>query len=113
MPLYDYAPLSGKCKQCNGRFEVMQRLSEPKLKRCPTCAKPCERLISAARLGGKYNLTPNKIKNLGMTQYKKAGDGYYERTAGSGGPEVINRNAGEQKTDFNHPIRTVSDPWTD
>ena len=113
MPLYDYAPLSGKCKQCHGRFEVMQRLSEPKLKRCPGCGKPCERLISAARLGGKYDLTPNKIKNLGMTQYKKAGDGYYERTAGTGGPQVINRNAGEQKTDFNHPIRTVSDPWAD
>ena len=111
MPLYDYAPVSGKCGQCNGRFEVMQRLSEAKLKRCPACGKPCERLISAARLGGKYNLTPNKIKDLGMTQYKKAGDGYYERTAGTGGPQVINRNAGEQTTDLNRPIRTVSDPW--
>ena len=111
MPLYDYAPLSGKCKVCHGRFEVMQRLADAKLTRCPICKKPCERLISAARLGGKYNLTPNKIKNLGMTQYKKAGDGYYERTAGTGGPQVINRNAGEQKTDFDRPIRTVSDPW--
>ena len=113
MPLYDYAPKSGKCKQCHGRFEVMQRISELKLKRCPTCKKPVERLISKVALGGKYAVTPSKIRNLGMTQYKKAGDGIYERTAGTGGPQVINRNTGEQKTDFNHPIRTVSDPWTD
>lgn len=111
MPLYDYAPVSGKCKVCRGRFEVTQRVADAKLTRCPTCKKPCERLISAARLGGKYNLTPAKIKSLGMTQYKKAGDGVYERTAGTGGPEVINRNSGEQKTDTDRPVRTVSDPW--
>ena len=89
MPLYDYAPKSGKCRRCHGRFEVMQRLAEAKLKRCPACRKPCERLISAAALGGKYAVTPSKIKNLGMTQYKKAGDGVYERSAGTGGPKLI------------------------
>ena len=113
MPLYDYAPKSGKCRQCRGRFEVMQRISDPKLKRCPTCKKPVERLISKVALGGKYAVTPGKIKNLGMTQYKKAGDGVYERTAGSGGPETIVRKKGPQQTDLNRPIRTVSDPWTD
>ncbi len=111
MPLYDYAPVSGKCKTCHGRFEVMQRVADAKLTRCPACKKPCERLISAARLGGKYNLTPGKIKSLGMTQYKKAGNGVYERTAGTGGPEVINRDTGAQQTDHDRPIRTVSDPW--
>ena len=40
-------------------------------------------------------MTPSKIKNLGLTQYKKAGDGVYERTAGTGGPQVINRNTGD------------------
>jgi putative FmdB family regulatory protein len=95
MPLYDYAPKSGKCKRCNGRFEVMQRVAEPKLTRCPTCNKPCERLISAVALGGKYAVTPSKVKNLGFTQYKKAGHGVYERTAGSGGPEVIVRGKGK------------------
>ena len=111
MPLYDYAPRSGKCKQCKGRFEVMQRLAEPKLKRCPSCSKPVERLISKVALGGKYSVSDSKVKQLGLTKYKKAGDGVYERTAGSGGPEVIQRKRGEQKSDFNHPIRTVSEPW--
>jgi putative FmdB family regulatory protein len=111
MPLYDYAPKSGKCKQCKGRFEVMQRVAEPKLKRCPACGKAVERLISKVALGGKYSVSDGKVKSLGLTRYKKAGDGVYERTAGSGGPAVIQRKRGEQKTDFDHPIRTVSDPW--
>ena len=91
MPLYDYAPTSGRCKQCGGRFEVMQRVADAKLTACPDCGKPCERLISPVSVGGKYAITPGKIKDLGMTQYKKAGDGVYERTAGTGGPQVINR----------------------
>lgn len=94
MPLYDYAPISGKCNRCNGRFEVVQRVAEPKLTRCPTCNEPCERLISAVALGGKYAVTPGKVKSSGLTQYKKAGDGVYERTAGTGGPEVIFRGKG-------------------
>ena len=111
MPLYDYAPKSGKCRRCKGRFEVMQRVAEPKLKRCPQCRKPVERLIGRVALGGKYDVTASKIRSSGLTQYKKAGNGVYERTAGSGGPEVIVRNKGEQNTNPERPIRTASDPW--
>ena len=113
MPLYDYAPKSGKCRRCKGRFEVMQRIAEPKLKRCPACRRPVERLISRVALGGKFSVTASKLKSSGMTQYKKAGKGVYERTAGTGGPEMIVRGNGEQRTDFDRLIRTVSDPWTD
>lgn len=91
MPLYDYAPTSGRCKQCDGRFEVFQRLSDSKLAECPQCGKACERLVSAAAIGGKYSTSNNRVKELGMTKYVKAGDGYYERAAGTGGPKVIKR----------------------
>ena len=91
MPLYDYAPCSGRCKECNGRFEVFQRLADPKLTECPSCGKPCERLVSAATIGGKYSTSNARVKELGMTKYVKAGDGYYERAAGTGGPKVIKR----------------------
>jgi putative FmdB family regulatory protein len=91
MPLYEYAPVSGRCEQCKGAFEVVQRLADAKLTRCPTCGKPCERRISAPALGGKYALTPSAIASSGLTQYKKAGDGVYERTAGKGGPERLFR----------------------
>ena len=92
MPLYDYAPKSGKCKRCGGRFEVMQRLSEPKLKRCPACGKRVERVISAAAVQTKFALSPSKLKDLGMTKYVKTSDGSYTRTVGSGGPKMIRKN---------------------
>ena len=91
MPIYEYAPTSGQCRICNGRFEVMQRMADAKLSTCPTCGQPCERRISAVALGGTYSVSDDRIKNSGLTKYKKAGDGVYERTAGSGGPEVIVR----------------------
>ena len=83
MPLYDYAPLSGKCKVCHGRFEVMQRVAEAKLSRCPTCKKRCERLISAVPVHGKFSTkSDSRLKDLGMTKYVKTSDGSYERTVG-------------------------------
>lgn len=91
MPLYEYAPLSGECHQCNGRFEVVQKLSEEKLTRCPACAQPCERQISRVALGGKYAVNDQKIRASGMTAYRKAENGVYERTVGSEGPDVLYR----------------------
>ncbi len=99
MPRYDYRPLSGTCDKCPGSFEVMQRISEPKLTRCPTCKQKVERLIGAPALGGKYHYSPKRIGELGMTQYKKAGDGVYERTAGTKGPEVMLRGQPNVKAD--------------
>ncbi len=89
MPLYDYAPKSGKCRQCSGRFEVMQRIAEPKLRRCPACRKPVERLIHAVAVHGKFSLAPSKLKDLGMTKYVKTSDGSYQRTVGQRGPRMI------------------------
>ena len=93
MPLYDYAPKSGKCKQCHGRFEVVQRVADAKLKKCPACKKPVERLITGAAVHGKYSTkSDSRIKDLGMTKYVKTSDGSYARTVGQGGPKMIRRN---------------------
>jgi putative FmdB family regulatory protein len=91
MPIYEYAPTSGRCDKCKGLFEVMQRLADAKLATCPTCGQACERRISAVALGGTYAVTDDKIKHSGLTQYKKAGDGVYERTAGTNGPKHLFR----------------------
>jgi len=91
MPIYEYAPTSGHCDKCNGVFEVVQRIADAKLSTCPNCGQACERRISAVALGGNWSLSESKIKNSGLTQYRKAGNGVYERTVGSGGPEVIVR----------------------
>ena len=43
MPIYEY-----ECSQCRYYLEVMQRISEAKLKKCPSCGKNAlQRLISA------------------------------------------------------------------
>jgi putative FmdB family regulatory protein len=92
VPLYDYAPKSGKCAQCRGRFEVVQRLSEPKLTKCPRCGKAVERLVSAAAVHGKYSTkSDSRLKDLGLTKYVKTSDGSYERTVGRGGPKMIRK----------------------
>ena len=91
MPLYDYAPVSGNCDRCHGRFEAFQKIAEPKLASCPRCGQPCERLISAVTVVGKYSTSDSRVKELGLTKYKKSGDGVYERTVGSEGPEVLHR----------------------
>jgi len=89
MPIYEYAPISGHCETCNGLFEVVQRIADAKLTQCPRCGRACERRISAVALGGAWSVSDDRIRNSGLTKYKKAGDGVYERTAGTGGPEVI------------------------
>jgi putative FmdB family regulatory protein len=91
MPIYEYAPLSGECKRCLGRFEVYQRMADEKLTQCPDCSQPCERQISAVPLGGKYSTSDAAIANTGLTKFKKVEKGVYERTAGSYGPEVLIR----------------------
>ena len=40
MPIYEYT-----CKQC-GNFEIMQRITEDPLKKCPTCGSKVAKLIS-------------------------------------------------------------------
>ena len=40
MPIYEY-----KCNKC-GVFEVMQKITEAPLKKCPTCKGKTERIIS-------------------------------------------------------------------
>lgn len=41
MPIYEY-----RCKGCNQVTEVLQRVSDPPLKRCESCAGRLEKLIS-------------------------------------------------------------------
>ena len=91
MPLYEYAPKSGRCNRCDGRFEVMQRLSEAKLKSCPTCGKAVERLVGGAAVHTKFSMSPSKLKDLGMTKYVKTSDGSYERQVGRAGPKMIRK----------------------
>jgi putative FmdB family regulatory protein len=93
MPIYQYALDEGhSCDQCPGRFDAHQKLAEAALTECPRCSKPVHREICAPAIMGQSSRPMQKadIERAGFTQYKKAGNGVYEKTAGKG-PDTIVR----------------------
>ena len=45
MPLYEY-----KCSECGTAFEVIQKIAEPPIKKCPQCGGSVKKVISAPAL---------------------------------------------------------------
>ena len=45
MPIYEY-----RCTACQHTFEVMQKFSDPPVKKCPECKGKVEKLLSAPGL---------------------------------------------------------------
>ncbi len=76
MPTYEY-----KCKEC-GEFETTQKMSDPPLKKCPTCKGKVERLIAG---GGGFVLKGSnwvsKMASSGDSPRKKA-DRFMKQTVG-------------------------------
>lgn len=92
MPIYEYEPDGDSiCEFCGRGFEVIQRISDPPLSACPECGAACRRVFSAFAVNeSERDMLSNKnIAEKGFTKYEKKGDGYYERTAGSKGPESL------------------------
>lgn len=92
MPIYEYQHDKSPGPACQSRFEYLQRVDEPPLTQCPTCGGACHRIFSAFSPGKGASSDLLSRKNLerhGFTQYTRAGDGVYERTAGKDGPQVI------------------------
>ena len=90
MPIYEYEH-DGKCGEgCPPRFEVLQGMNDPVLDHCPECGEACHRVFSsfATIRNEQAILRPKNLERLGFTQFKRAGDGYYEKTCGKG-PRVI------------------------
>ncbi|MDO4549901.1 MAG: zinc ribbon domain-containing protein [Planctomycetia bacterium] len=91
MPLYKYEHVSRPGDGCEKEFEVLQSRTEKALDKCPECGKKCRRLFCgrvAAIKSERDTLSTKNLERHGFTQYKKAGDGFYEKTAGDG-PQII------------------------
>ncbi|TVS12358.1 MAG: zinc ribbon domain-containing protein [Wenzhouxiangella sp.] len=91
MPFYEYAcSTSAGCDHCRPGLTVLQRLSDPGLQACPECGAPLRRVISPPNVvsGQAHKLKTSSIEKAGFTQYRKIGQGVYEKTAGKG-PGVI------------------------
>jgi len=93
MPLYVYQVIEADGSE-GEIFEVLQGMSEPPLTQHPENGKPVQRILHTPNVTRRYgagNLNPATLARKGFTQYKKAGGGHYEKTAGSG-PDVISGN---------------------
>ncbi|MDO4570346.1 MAG: zinc ribbon domain-containing protein [Planctomycetia bacterium] len=91
MPLYRYQHVHEKGEDCPEVFEVLQSRSEAALSVCPKCGHPCEKRFDfrvASLKSERDTLSPKNLAKHGFTQYKKSGDGFYEKTCGDG-PQVI------------------------
>jgi putative FmdB family regulatory protein len=90
MPIYEYRPSSEQhCEFCADGFEVIQKISAARLTACPQCEAPVERQLSAPSIGkAGPSLDQANIEKHGFTQYRRSGQGVYEKTAGKG-PDVI------------------------
>jgi putative FmdB family regulatory protein len=92
MPIHEYRATNPDqaCDHCRLGFDALRKLSDPLLEVCPECGQPVTQLISAPHVksGDAHRMDPKHISKHGFTQYKKAGGGVYEKTAGDG-PQYI------------------------
>jgi len=96
MPLYVYEVIEEDGSP-GEQFEALQSMSEPELTAHPDTGVPVRRLLGAPNAPRAWtdahakSMTSDKnLASKGFTKYVKAGDGTYERTAGSG-PKKIKR----------------------
>jgi putative FmdB family regulatory protein len=95
MPTYVYGPKGeskeGRCEVCSATFEIVQRMSDDPLQRCPKCGKDVERQITAPNLSGVGPIqkpSDSRMSKAGFTQYKRVGKGCYEKSFGQGPPTL-------------------------
>jgi putative FmdB family regulatory protein len=90
MPIYEYRPATEiDCSFCKGGFEILRKISDPDLSICPECGAAVVRVLSAPNLTkSDSSLQKDNLEKHGFTQYRKSGQGVYEKTAGKG-PNVI------------------------
>ncbi|MGA9421899.1 MAG: zinc ribbon domain-containing protein [Rhodanobacteraceae bacterium] len=90
MPIYEYVADVDGCPICRNGIELLQRLGDPPLARCPECDAALHRVISAPQVvaGQRHVLGEEHIGKHGFTQYRRIGKGQYEKTVGKG-PDTI------------------------
>jgi len=92
MPIYEY-----QCRKC-GQFEVMQKISERPLTRCPTCQSKVTKLISN---------TSFQLKGTGwyITDYGRKGG----KTRDTGSTETKSESKADSPADSKTDKKTSSD----
>lgn len=84
MPIYEYEAVDFECLICQGRFEAIQAVNDAPYEFCPTCGLPVRRLISKASIKVAKGSTAEKAGKKGLTTFKRAQKGVWERVGGEG-----------------------------
>jgi hypothetical protein len=94
MPTYVYQVITDDDTE-GEVFEIVQKMSDPPLKKHPDTGAPVRRIPQAPTIPGQWSdhatkqkLSDKNLDRLGFTKYDKAGGGHFEKKAGKG-PDVI------------------------
>ena len=94
MPTYVYQVIEDDGSE-GETFEAFQKMSDEPLTQHPETGKPVRRVIQAPNISGQYSdaatkrmLSDKNLDRIGFTKYQKAGDGTYEKRAGTGPPTI-------------------------
>ena len=89
MPLYVYLAdePARACDQCRRPFEVLQRMSDPRLKKCPECGAAVTKQV--ARVSAAFPKGPAALRNMGMARLEKRSDGNYENVSAQEGHQRV------------------------
>lgn len=108
MPLYEY-----QCDDCERRFEVIQKYSDPWVEGCPTCHGPVTRLISAPAIqfkGSGFYLTDYGRSGQGKGDGDGATSGKTDNGGGDAGKSESTK--GEGASDNKSPDRKTTESQT-
>jgi putative FmdB family regulatory protein len=108
MPIYEY-----KCPKC-GVFEAMQRITEPSLKKCPTCKSKVARQMSRGSFvlkGSGWYATDYAKKSAPSTDSSESSTNGADKSSGdSSKPSSDSKPATEAKpSSESKPSKTSSD----
>lgn len=94
MPIYEYEPDDRECLMCDGRVQAIQGINEDALQFCPWCGLEVRRVISRATFKlSKGGGSADKAAAHGLTTFRKAESGVWEKVAGPGVDAIVGSDA--------------------
>ena len=106
MPLYEY-----ECDTCHHRFEVIQRIADPLVEKCPKCGAPVHKLQSAPAIqfkGSGFYITDYAKKD--HTDAAKADSAQGAKAEKSGSSEKSEKSERSDKAERTCTAHSLSDP---
>lgn len=75
MPIYEYESIEPKkgCRKCGARFEVLQKVGEKPLRKCPECGGRVRKVISWCRSAVVETSETYTRVEREITEYEKQG----------------------------------------